>query len=44
MYEVIKKYTSAFSVSGREKYLADIIEADLTAHADSITRDAMGNL
>lgn len=44
MYELIKKYTSAFSVSGREKYLADIIEADLTAHADSITRDAMGNL
>lgn len=44
MYELIKKYTSAFSVSGREKYLADIIEADLASYADSITRDAMGNL
>ncbi len=44
MYNLIKKYTSAFSVTGREKYLADIIENDLTPYADSITRDAMGNL
>ncbi len=44
MYNIIKKYTSAFSVTGREKYLADIIEKDLLFYADSITRDAMGNL
>ncbi len=44
MYETIKKYTSAFSVTGREKYLADIIEADLASCADNISRDAMGNL
>ncbi len=44
MYELIKKYTSAFSVTGREKYLADIIEADLTPFATEISRDAMGNL
>lgn len=44
MYNLIKKYTNAFSVSGREFYLADIIEADLKGHADKITRDAMGNL
>ncbi len=44
MYDLIKKYTNAFSVSGREFYLADIIEADLKPYADSITRDAMGNL
>ena len=44
MYETIKKYTSAFSVTGREKYLADIIESDLSSCADNITRDAMGNL
>lgn len=44
MYELIKKYTSAFSVTGREKYLADIIESDLKAYADSVSRDAMGNL
>ncbi len=44
MYDIIKKYTSAFSVSGREKYLADIIEADLKEYANEIKRDAMGNL
>lgn len=44
MYETIKKYTSTFSVTGREKYLADIIEADLSSYADGISRDAMGNL
>lgn len=44
MYNTIKKYTSAFSVTGREKYLADIIEAELTPYADSVKRDAMGNL
>lgn len=44
MYNVIKKYTSVFSVTGRENYLADAIEADLKPYADSITRDAMGNL
>ncbi|MBE6677951.1 MAG: M42 family metallopeptidase [Ruminococcaceae bacterium] len=44
MYETIKKYTSAFSVTGREKYLADIIEADLSSYANSVNRDAMGNL
>lgn len=44
MYETIKKYTNAFSVSGRENYLADIIEADLKPFADEIRRDAMGNL
>lgn len=44
MYQLIKKYTSAFTVSGREFYLADIIEADLKSYADEIRRDAMGNL
>ena len=44
MYNMIKKYTSAFTVTGREKYLADIIEADLKPYADDIRRDAMGNL
>lgn len=44
MYNLIKKYTSVFSVSGREKYLADVIEADLKPFADEIRRDAMGNL
>lgn len=44
MYDLIKKYTAAFSVSGREHYLADIIEADLKGVATEIKRDAMGNL
>ncbi len=44
MYETIKKYTAAFSVTGRENYLADIIETDLKNYADNISRDAMGNL
>lgn len=44
MYELIKKYINTFSVTGREFYLADIIEADLKQYADEIRRDAMGNL
>ena len=44
MHNLIKKYTAAFSVTGREKYLADIIEKDLAPYADCISRDAMGNL
>ncbi len=44
MYNLIKRYTSAFSVTGREKYLAEIIEKDLAPYATCITRDAMGNL
>lgn len=44
MYDIIKKYTAAFSVTGREKYLADIIENDLKDYADELYRDAMGNL
>lgn len=44
MYETIKKYTGAFSVTGREKRLADLIEADLKPFAAEIKRDAMGNL
>ncbi len=44
MYQLIKKYTSTFTVSGREFYLANIIESDLKKYANDIRRDAMGNL
>lgn len=44
MYSTIKKYTSLFTVTGREKYLADVIASDLKPFADSIKTDAMGNL
>ena len=44
MKELIKKFTSAFSVSGSENELADMIEELLKPAADSVTRDAMGNL
>ncbi len=44
MYDIIKRYTSAFSVSGRENYLADIIEADIKNYCNEVRMDAMGNL
>ncbi|MBQ3081718.1 MAG: M20/M25/M40 family metallo-hydrolase [Clostridia bacterium] len=44
MYETIKKYINTFSVTGREYYLANVIEADLKPFATEIRRDAMGNL
>lgn len=44
MYETIKRYTSAFSVSGREKYLANLICEELKPYTDSIKVDAMGNV
>ena len=44
MYNTIKKYISCFSVTGNEKYLADVIAEDMAPYADSITTDPMGNL
>ena len=44
MYNTIKKYISCFSVTGSEKYLADVIAEDMAPYADSITTDPMGNL
>ena len=44
MKDLMKKYTRAFSVSGREASLAAQIAEDLRPFADSVTTDAMGNL
>lgn len=44
MLQLIKKFTSAFSVSGSEHPLADCIRKELAEVADSIETDAMGNL
>ncbi len=44
MYSTIKRYISAFSVSGCERHLAEIIERDIAPYTDSIEYDAMGNL
>ena len=44
MIDLIKKYTSVFSVSGREKRLAETIAEDTGPYADEISFDSMGNL
>ena len=44
MFDLMRKYLSAFSVSGRESELRDIIMKDLAPYADDMTVDAMGNL
>ena len=44
MIDLIKKYTSVFSVSGREKRLAETIAEDAGPYADEISFDSMGNL
>ncbi|MDL2287223.1 M20/M25/M40 family metallo-hydrolase [Eubacteriales bacterium OttesenSCG-928-G02] len=44
MINLIKKYTSAFSVSGFEGNLADIIISDVKPYADKVYTDPMGNV
>ncbi len=44
MLNLTKKFTAAFSVSGMEKPLADIIRKELEPIADAVETDAMGNL
>ncbi len=44
MINLIKKYISAFSVTGNEHTLAEIIKNDIAPYADTIEEDAMGNL
>ncbi len=44
MLTLMKKYTSAFSVSGCEKPLAEQIKQDLAPVADAVETDPMGNL
>ena len=44
MVELLIKLFDAQSVSGGEKPVADVIEAEIKPFADEIRRDAMGNL
>lgn len=44
MYGTIKKYISAFSVSGYETPLANIISEDIAPFTDSVEIDPMGNV
>lgn len=44
MYELIKQLTDVYGAAGRETAVADMIENLLKGKADSISRDAMGNL
>jgi len=44
MYKSITKYLNAFSVTGRENHLAQLIESDMRPFCDDIKIDAMGNL
>ena len=42
--ELLKKLTSITGVSGRERAVTDFIREELKDYADSIERDALGNL
>ena len=44
MLNLVKKYQNAFSVSGYETELAEIISKDLASVCDNITIDPMGNV
>lgn len=44
MYNLIKKFTSAFSVSGDESALRDLIEKEIAPYTDRVSIDPMGNL
>lgn len=44
MFNLMRKYLGAFSVSGHEEQLAKIISEDLKGVADDIKTDPMGNL
>lgn len=44
MKKSINRYISAFSVTGREHRLADIIASDMRSVCDDLHTDAMGNL
>lgn len=44
MYNLMKKFTSAFSVTGEEGDLRNIIKDEIAPYADSISVDPMGNL
>ena len=44
MLNLVKKYQNAFSVSGYEAELAEIIKNDLMNVCDSVSIDAMGNV
>lgn len=44
MFNILKKYQNAFSVSGYETELAQIIKEDLAPIADDVKIDVMGNL
>lgn len=44
MYSSIKRYLNAFSVSGREYKLAEMIQNDMAPYCDESHIDAMGNL
>lgn len=44
MISLIKKYISAFSVTGNEHALAEMIKSDIAPYVDTIEEDAMGNL
>lgn len=44
MLNLVKKYQNAFSVSGYETELAEIIKNDLSSVCDTVSTDAMGNV
>lgn len=44
MLKLMKEFTSAFSVSGWERPLAELIKKELSAVADDVQTDALGNL
>lgn len=44
MFDLIKKFTNAFSVTGEEGMLRSVIEKEIAPYVDRISTDPMGNL
>lgn len=44
MFDLIKKFTTAFSVTGEEGMLRSVIEKEITPFVDRVSTDPMGNL
>lgn len=44
MLNLMKRYTSAFSVTGSENELAEMIKVDIAPYVDEITTDALGSV
>lgn len=44
MFDLIKKLTAAFGVSGNEEEIREVIKSEISGHVDEISFDALGNM